>query len=286
MAVSLYGEPVTENINRQVGEKVAALKAQGLTPTLAIVRVGEDSAALAYEKGAKKRAEITGVRVRVFDYPAQISQEALEKAVTDIDQRQEIHGILLFQPLPDHLDQEAIRRCISPRKDVDGITLNSSGGIYENHPIGHAPCTAQAVVTLLDYYGIPVEGRRVVVLGRSLVIGKPVAMMLLHQNATVTLCHSRTEHLEEITRQGDILIVAAGKARWIDDSYLKNGQTVIDVGINFTQEGKLVGDVKEESIAEMDVKYTPVPGGVGGITSSLLMEHVVDSLWTQVKQGA
>ncbi len=284
MASVLYGQPVAKALTDQVKERVDVLRRKDLVPTLAIIRLGEDSADLAYESGARKRGELTGVSVFVFSYSREISQESLKKELIQINERKDIHGILLFQPLPPHLNGESLRQCISFQKDVDGITLGSGGGLYENRPIGHCPCTAEAVMALLEYYSVPLEGKRVVVLGRSLVIGKPVSLMLLHKNATVTVCHSKTKNIREITRQADIIVTAIGRGQWLDASYLKQGQTIVDVGINFTPEGNMVGDLNEESIQEMEVNYTPVPKGVGSITSSLLMKHVVDSLWSIVEK--
>ncbi len=284
MASVLYGQPVAKALTDQVKNRADALRRKDLVPTLAIIRLGENSADLAYERGARKKGDLTGVRVLVFSFSREISQESLEQELIQINDRKDIHGILLFQPLPSHLLGESLRECISFKKDVDGITLGSGGGIYENRPIGHCPCTAEAVVALLEYYSVPLEGKKVVVLGRSLVIGKPVSLMLLHKNATVTVCHSKTKNIQEMTRQADVLVTAIGQGQWLDASYLQPGQTIVDVGINFTSEGTMVGDVNEESIRGLEVNYTPVPKGVGSITSSLLMKHVVDSLWSTLEK--
>ena len=277
MAKQLLGKEVNAALNERIMADVEALKAQGITPTLGIVRVGEREDDLSYERGATKRCETLGVACEKFLLPEDVSQEELMVAIDKVNNDDGIHGVLIFRPLPKHLDEAAVIKALAPEKDVDGITDGSMVGVFTGTKQGFPPCTAQACIEILDYYKYDCTGKKAVVIGRSLVVGKPVAMMLLQKQATVTICHTRTIDMPSVVREAELVIVAAGRAGVIDDSYLSEGQTVIDVGINFTEDGKLCGDVdfaKAEPIVEA---ITPVPGGVGGVTTSVLVGHVVEA---------
>ncbi|MDR0917564.1 MAG: bifunctional 5,10-methylene-tetrahydrofolate dehydrogenase/5,10-methylene-tetrahydrofolate cyclohydrolase [Oscillospiraceae bacterium] len=275
MATLLKGKDVADALTAKMTDDVTALKARGVNPTLAILRVGERGDDLSYEKGAMKRAESVGVAVKNVVLPADVDQATLLSAVLDLNADKSVHGVLMFSPLPKHLDEKAIREVLAPEKDVDGITPGSLGSVFTGSGKGFAPCTAQACIEILDHYGIDLTGKRAVVVGRSLVIGKPVAQLLLAKNATVTTCHTRTVDMPSVTRGAEIIIVAAGKAGAVNADYVSAGQTVIDVGINVNEEGKLVGDADFASVEPIVDAITPVPGGVGSVTTCVLIKHVV-----------
>ena len=276
MANILKGAEVTAALNEKLSARVEALKNKGVNPTLCIVRVGERPDDISYEKGATKRADTIGISVVKKLLPEDISQDELLKVIHEINEDKNIHGVLLFRPLPAHIDDEAIRKALSPDKDIDGITDGSLVGIFAGTDQGFAPCTAEACMYILDHFNIDLKGKNAVVIGRSLVIGKPVAMMLLKKNATVTICHTKTSDMPAVCRQADILIAAAGKAGVVGKEYLRDGQIVVDVGINFV-DGKLTGDVDNSAAESFDLSYTPVPGGVGTVTTSVLIGHVVEA---------
>ena len=277
MATILKGAEVVSALNERIRAEADALKAGGMTPALAVVRVGERADDIAYERGILKRAESVGVTVRLFALPETATERELLDTIRLINESDDIHGCLIFRPLPKGIDDEKIRAALLPEKDVDGITDGSLAGVFAGTKRGFPPCTAAACIEMLDYYQIPTEGRRAVVIGRSLVIGKPVAMMLLQKNATVTICHTRTKNMPEVTRQAEILIVAAGRAGVVGADYVSPEQTVLDVGINFTAEGKMVGDADYSAVEPVVAAITPVPGGVGTVTTSVLMAHVVEA---------
>lgn len=275
--ISYAGKPVAEAISEQVKADVAKLSAAGVTPTLAILRVGERADDLSYEKGAVKRAEKVGVAVKNVVLPVDVSQDELLETVHGLNEDASVHGVLMFRPLPKHIDEDLVCNALAPEKDIDGFTDGSLVSVFSGKKGGFAPCTAQACIEILDYYGVPIAGKSAVVVGRSLVIGKPVALMLLARNATVTIAHSRTSDLEAVTQSADIVVACAGRAHMIGQDHLGFGQDVIDVGINFTDEGELVGDVDTEAAMEMVNGVTPVPGGVGSVTTSVLCKHVVEA---------
>ena len=277
MAQLLKGAEVVSALNEKIKADVAALVSRGVLPTLAILRVGEKPDDLAYERGAVKRAETVGVAVRQIALPETVSQEELLAEIEHINADDTIHGCLMLRPLPKHIDDLRAREALLPEKDIDGITEGSLAGVFTGAKRGFPPCTAQACMEILNYYGIDLAGKRAVVIGRSLVIGKPVAMMLLGQNATVTICHTKTKDMPALTKQGEILIVAAGKPGVVGAEYVSAGQIVLDVGINFTSEGKMVGDVDFAAIEHIAGAITPVPGGVGTVTTSVLMAHVAEA---------
>jgi len=277
MAERLTGKPVADAIKEELKGKVAELKRKGYIPKLGIVRVGARPDDLYYEGGAKKTCESIGMEYEVFEYPQDIDQETFEKAITEIGARTDIHGILMFSPLPKHLNERKIRSLIPVEKDVDSLTLGSAGKVFADDPTGFPPCTPTAVMEILKYYNIPLQGKKAVVLGRSLVVGKPAAILLLRENATVTICHSRTVNLPEVCREADILVAAVGRAKMVKEDYVKPGMVVIDVGINEDPDnpGKYCGDVDFDKVEPIVEKITPVPGGVGSVTTAVLCKHTV-----------
>ena len=278
MAEILKGAPVAAALSESVRSEVDELKAQGIVPMLAIVRVGERPDDLAYERGAMKRAEKVGVEVRSEVFPEDITEEEFFRELDRINKDDAVHGILMFQPLPKHIDTAGARDRIDPAKDIDGCTAISMAGVFTNRPLGFPPCTAAAAMEILHYYGIDPKGKRAAVIGRSLVIGRPVAMMLMHENATVTNCHTRTTDVPGITRTADILIAAAGVLRSVTPEYVNPDQIVIDVGINWDEKkGGIAGDVDFDAVEPVVKAITPVPGGVGSVTSTILMKHVVEA---------
>ena len=276
MAVELKGAPVAAAINERSQSELEALLGRGIHPTLAIVRVGEREDDIAYENGAVKRCEKVGVAVSRVVLPENISQDELLNRIFALNTDASVHGVLVLMPLPKQLDGEAVRRALAPEKDVDGITDGSLTGVFTGSGNGFAPCTAQACIEILDHYGIDCKGKKAVVIGRSLVVGKPVAMLLLAKHATVTICHTRTVDMPSVARDAEILIAAAGKARAITAAYLSENQTVIDVGINFI-DGEMCGDVDYSAASPLVSAITPVPGGVGTVTTSVLVSHVVEA---------
>ena len=285
MAELLKGKPVADRISLETTERVEKLKAEGIIPTLAIVRLGEDPGDLSYEKGAMKRAAEVGVEVKNILLPREAKQEELVAEIEKLNEDSSVHGVLLFRPLPKHMDEKSVCEVLDPAKDVDGITSGSLAGIFMDSEVGFPPCTAKSCMEILDHYGYELAGKKVTVMGRSLVIGKPVAMMAMRKNATVTICHSRTKS-EDFAAAGanaDIVIAAVGKARMITEQMLGESQVVIDVGINMDENGKLCGDVdfdRENPDAGLGAKakaVTPVPAGVGSVTTAVLMKHVVEA---------
>ena len=278
MAELLKGAPVAAALSEKMAADVAALKEQGVTPTLAILRVGQRDDDLSYERGAMKRCEKVGVAVKNVVLPADVDSDTFFATLEDLNEDDSVHGILMFRPLPKQLDGEKARKLLSPAKDVDGCTDGSLAGVFTNTALGFPPCTARAAMEILKYYGVELKGKRVAVIGRSLVIGRPVAMMLMHANATVTICHTRTVDVPSITRDADILIAASGQMESVGAEYLREGQTVIDVGIGWNEaKQKLCGDVKFEEAEPVVAAITPVPGGVGSVTTAVLCKHVVEA---------
>ena len=277
MAEILKGAPVAAALTDELAARCAALKARGIAPALAIIRVGERPDDVAYERVAIKRCEKVGIAVKQYLLPADAKQDELLRAIDEINADEGIHGCLMFRPLPRHLDEREICEALDVSKDVDCMTERSLAGVFTGSGRGFAPCTAQSVMELLRHYGINPARKRAVVVGRSLVIGRPVAMLLLAANATVTVCHSRTNRLEEFTRGADIVVAALGKARALDEDYFEPGQIVIDVGINDAGDGTLVGDVDFDSVEPLVDAITPVPAGVGSVTTSVLCAHVIEA---------
>ena len=276
MATIFKGAEVNSALNARIAADVEALKARGVEPKLGIIRVGERPDDLSYERTAEKRAEKLGVAVEKIVLPEDVSQAELLGVIKGVNENPLIHGVLLFRPLPKHLDEDAVCNALAPEKDIDGITDLSCAGVFAGKGLGFAPCTPSACMEILEHYGVELRGKKAVVIGRSLVVGKPAAMMLLKRNATVTVCHTRTADLPAVCREADVLIAAAGKARMVTADFVRPGQIVIDVGINWDeQEQKLVGDVDFDAVEPIVAAITPVPGGVGTVTTSMLIGHVV-----------
>jgi methylenetetrahydrofolate dehydrogenase (NADP+) / methenyltetrahydrofolate cyclohydrolase len=277
MAQILKGAPVASALSEQLIKRAERLKEAGITPTLAILRIGGRSDDISYETGAAKRCEKIGIRIKYFRLPSEYKRAELMDAIHEINSDDSIHGCLMFRPLPIKKDEADACALLAPAKDVDGMTSGALAKVFTGSGEGYPPCTAQACIELLDYYGIPLQGKRVTVVGRSLVIGKPVSMLLQSRNATVTMCHTKTLDMPAVCRNSEILIAAAGKAGMIDEHYVSPKQVVIDVGINLDANGKLCGDVKFDSVESIVDAITPVPAGVGSVTTAVLAKHVIEA---------
>lgn len=269
--ILLYGADTAEKIKDEISGMLSELK--GYIPTLGIVRIGSNPADISYEKGAVKKMESLSLKTKVFEFDENISSDDFIDEFKKINEDDEIDGILLFRPLPKHIDEKKVIEVLDERKDLDGISYKNIAKVFAGDESGFAPCTAKAVIKILESNNIELEGKNVVVLGRSMVIGKPVAMLAIQKNATVTLCHSKTADLKKMCKNADILIVAIGRAKMINDDYIGEDAVVIDVGINFF-EGKLCGDVDIENVKNAAMA-TPVPKGVGAVTTSVLAQHLV-----------
>lgn len=269
----LKGLPVANAINEKLMEQVKSI--EGPLPHLAIIRVGERPDDCSYERGAVKKMDKVGVRCTTYTFDADIDNETFQAEFDKINENPDIDGILMLRPLPKQLDEKQIENKIDPRKDLDGISPLNLAKVYAGDESGYAPCTAEAVIEMLDYAGIDIKGKRVTVVGRSLVIGKPVSMLLMKRNATVTVCHTKTVDMAGTCKNAEILVAAAGAARMIKKEYVADGAVVIDVGINVDDEGNLCGDVDFDEISDIAAAATPVPGGVGSVTTSVLAKHLV-----------
>lgn len=275
MADKLLGKEVNAKLNEELKIEVDKLNAQEIYPTLAIVRVGENESDMSYERGAIKKCELLGIKVEKFVQPEDITQECMLQLINNLNNDSKINAVLLLRPLPKHLNQQEIENALSPKKDVDCMTESSIGSIFTGKKVGFPPCTPHACMKILEHYNIDITGKKVVILGRSLVVGKPLAMMMLAKNATVTMCHTKTNNLQEETKRADILVVAAGHKDTVTKDFVREGQIVIDVGINVDENGKLCGDVAFDEVSDIVSKITPVPGGVGSVTTTVLAEHVI-----------
>jgi methylenetetrahydrofolate dehydrogenase (NADP+) / methenyltetrahydrofolate cyclohydrolase len=274
---TLKGAPVAAALDEKTKIKVLALEQKGICPCLAILRVGERPDDMAYERAAVKRCEKVGVQVRRIILPEDVSQAELISEIEKLNADSGVHGVLMFRPLPKPLDEKAACLALDPRKDIDGITVGSMSRVFSGSGDGFSPCTAQSVMEILNYYGVEISGKRATVIGRSLVIGRPAAMLLMAANATVTICHSKTEDMPSVVRDADIVVAAIGKGEAIGAEHLRAGQTVIDVGMNWSEEKqKFVGDVRLDEAEQTVRAVTPVPGGVGSVTTSVLVSHVVE----------
>lgn len=273
----LRGAPVAAAITERCKEKIYRLRERNIVPTLAIVRLGARGDDEAYERGAEKRFTNAGAAVQKYVLPETASQKELEALIGDLNADPAVHGILVFRPLPEQIEETRIKQLIRMEKDVDGMSYAGLGGLLAGGGANasYAPCTPRAVIELLKFYGIGVAGKKVAVVGRSPVVGLPLAVMLIHQNATVTVCHTKTQDLPAECRNADIIIAAAGKAKMIGNAHIAHGQVLIDVGINLV-DGKLYGDVDYDCAAAQASAVTPVPGGVGAVTTSVLLQHTVD----------
>ena len=272
---SLKGAAVSAAIKAQVEEMLAGF--EGPAPKLAIVRVGERPDDLSYERGAVKKMESFGLRVQSYVFPEDIGDAAFKEAFSAINDDEEVAGILLLRPLPKQICEKDIETMIHPEKDLDGISPVNIAKVFAGDKTGFAPCTAEAVVEVLKAYDIPITGKRVSIVGRSMVVGRPLSMLLLGENATVTICHTRTADLKGTCRHAEILVAAAGRAKMLDAEYVGKDAVVIDVGINVDENGKLCGDVDFASIEGTAAMATPVPGGVGAVTTAVLAKHQVQA---------
>ena len=286
MAKRLLGKEVNEALVASLQTRTAALREKGVVPTLGIIRLGENPSDLSYEKGATKRAEEVGVAVKNYILPETATKEEVLAVIDHVNADDSVHGVLMFRPLPKHLkaDQDEICNRLAPKKDVDSMTHMSNAGVFEGQALGYAPCTPAACMEILDHYGIDCKGKNAVVIGRSLVVGKPAAMMLMAKNATVTICHTKTVNTAEICRNADIIVSAAGVLNSLTADYVRPGQVVIDVSMNWNPEkitakgkGGMSGDCVFEEVEPIVEAITPVPGGVGAVTTSVLMKHVVEA---------
>ena len=272
----LRGLPVVKSLVQKLEKQIQELKEKGVIPKLAVVRVGEREDDIAYEKSIIKRFCDINAAVEVFTLPFNVSQDTLEETIISLNKDEVIHGIMLFRPLPGHLSQERIKTVIAEEKDVDCMGIANTAYVFDGNKKGYVPCTPQAVVEILDYYGVDLTGKKVTIVGRSLVVGKPLTMLLLERNATVTICHTKTANLADECKSADIIVACAGVAKMINADYIRAGQIIIDVGINMVN-GKLCGDVDYESVVNKVKAITPVPGGVGTVTTSVLLKHTINS---------
>ena len=286
MAKQLLGKEVNEALVAALQGRTAALKEKGVQPTLGIIRLGENPSDLSYEKGATKRAEEVGVAIKNYILPEETTKEELLAVIDGINADDSVHGVLMFRPLPKHLkaDQDEICNRLAPCKDVDSMTHMSNAGVFEGQDLGYAPCTPAACMEILDHYGIDCKGKNAVVIGRSLVVGKPAAMMLMGKNATVTVCHTKTVNTAEICKGADIIVTAAGVLGSLTKDFVREGQIVIDVSMNWNPEkvtskgkGGMSGDCVFDEVEPIVGAITPVPGGVGAVTTTVLMKHVVEA---------
>ena len=283
MAEILKGLPVAKALTGELVKRCDMLKAGGCIPTVAVLRIGENESDLAYERGVLKRCETIGIEVRKIVLPADAAQNEVMEEIRKINADPQIHGCLMFRPLPKHLNEHEICEALDVRKDIDCMTEKSLTHIFTGRGDGYAPCTAESCIEILKFYGYNLCGSNIAVIGRSLVIGKPVSMLLQAENATVTMCHTKSVNMSEICRDKDILVVAAGRAKIIDETYTKPGQVIIDVGINVDSEGNMCGDVDFEKVEPVCAAVTPVPGGVGSVTTAILCRHLIESAEKSLK---
>ena len=280
MAQIIDGKMISTMIKDECRNKAEALKEQGREVCLAVIQVGCDPASSVYVNNKKKACAYIGINSLSYELKEEITQEELMKLINELNGRKDVNGILVQLPLPGHIDENAIIKAIDPKKDVDGFHPQSVGALCIGQP-GFVSCTPAGIIELLKRSGVTICGKRCVIIGRSNIVGKPMALLMLRENATVTVAHSRTENLREVCRQADILIVAMGKPRYIDASYVKEGAVVIDVGIHRNEDNKLCGDVDFESVSPVASAITPVPGGVGPMTIAMLMKNCVESIELQ-----
>lgn len=271
----MRGAEVAAGMRPGLVAELEALRTRGVEPTLGVVRVGARPDDLAYERGIRKRFDSLDLKVIVHELPEDISQKDFDATFRDINADRDTHGILLFRPLPGTLTDTYARHTIAPTKDVDCMSPENEAGVFSGDSEAFAPCTASGVMVMLRHYGYGLEGRNVAIIGRSMVVGRPLAMLMLGQNATVTVCHTRTRDLSDVCRRADVIVAAAGKARMLTTEYVSERSIVVDVGINIDAEGKLCGDADYESVAPRVQAISPVPGGTGAVTTSVLARNVL-----------
>ena len=278
----LRGMPAAKAILADLQERADRLGENGVVPKLTVVRVGAREDDLSYERGIYKRFEGAGAKVETIELPLTVTQDELEEVIKSLNKDMSVHGVLLFRPLPKTLDEIRIKSLLSEEKDVDCLTSANDAHLFAGDKKGYPPCTPQAVMEILDYYDIDLTGKKVTVVGRSMVVGKPVAMLLLAKNATVTICHTRTQNLQEECRKADIIVACAGVPKMITSEFVREGQVIIDVGIHVVDD-KLCGDVDYNSVSEIVDAITPVPGGVGSVTTTVLLKHTIMSAEKSLK---
>ena len=271
------GKKISQEIKDELKEKAAAMAKEGKKVALAVIQVGNDPASSVYVRNKKKACEYIGIESLSYELPEETTEEELVALIEKLNADAGVNGILVQLPLPEQINEEKIIQTISPDKDVDGFHMQNAGALCTGGK-GYVSCTPLGIITLLKRSGIEIAGKRCVVMGRSNIVGKPMAMLLLRENGTVTICHSKTQDMKEITRQADILVVAIGKPKFVDETYVKEGAVVIDVGIHRNAENKLCGDVDFDKVAPHTSAITPVPGGVGPMTIAMLMNNCVSSV--------
>lgn len=276
MSQIIDGKKISQEIKDELKEKVAKLKEQGTEIALAVIQVGEDPASSVYVRNKKRACEYIGIESVAYEIPETTTQDELLTIIDDCNKNPKINGILVQLPLPDHIDEDTVIKAIAPEKDVDGFHPQSVGAMTIGEP-GFLPCTPAGIIQLLKRSGVEIEGKECVIIGRSNIVGKPMALLLLRENGTVTICHSRTKNLKEVAKRADILVAAIGRPKFIDESYVKEGAVVIDVGIHRDANNKLCGDVDFDRVAPHTSAITPVPGGVGPMTIAMLMNNCVES---------
>lgn len=275
MGTLIKGKPVADKIKEDIKAEVKELRAKGVIPKLSIIRVGADPGDISYERGALKVMSELDIDVQVNALPENITQEEFIDFLKKVNSDASVHGILVFRPLPKQLDENVIKYVIDANKDVDCFSPLNVAKVFEGDESGFPPCTPAAVMEMLKYYNVELKGKRAVVIGRSMIVGKPVSMMLLKEHATVTICHSRTQNLPQVASEADVLVVGIGRAKMVNSEYVKDGAVVIDVGINVDADGKLCGDADTEDCVRKASLITPVPGGVGSVTTSVLAKQVI-----------
>ncbi len=273
----LKGKPVADAIKEDVSKRAAELKEKGIIPVLAIVRVGARLDDISYEKRVLSYCEAVGIASRVEVLDEKASQQEVEECVRSLSDNEKVHGILVFQPLPRHIDQASIANIISPQKDIDCMNPENLKKIFLGDKSAVKPCTPEAVIEVLKYYGFELSGKNVIIVNRSLVVGKPLSMIFLNENSTVTICHSKTKNLQDITRNADIVVLGIGKPKFFGSDYFTEDSIVVDVGINFDENGKMCGDVDYTNVESLAAAITPVPGGIGSVTSAILLRHLIES---------
>lgn len=280
MAMIIDGKAISLQIKDELKEKAAQMKAQGTEVTLAVIQVGDNPASCVYVRNKKKGCEYIGIGSLSYELPEQTTQEELLSLIQELNERKDVNGILVQLPLPKHIDEDTVIKAIAPCKDVDGFHPQSVGALCIGQP-GFVSCTPAGIIQLLKRSGIEIAGKECVVLGRSNIVGKPMSLLLLRENATVTIAHSRTKNLQEVTKRADILIVAVGRPKMVTKDYVKEGAVVIDVGINRDADNKICGDVDFDDVAPVCSAITPVPGGVGPMTIAMLLNNCIESVKLQ-----
>lgn len=273
--VRLTGKPVAEHLRADIKARVAALNERNIVPAITIIRVGNKEDDVFYERSILKNCSLLGIRGRVKEFPEDVSPEELISTIENANDDDNIHGIMMFRPLPGHLNEKEVVEKINPDKDIDGMTPANLEKIFEGVGGGFSPCTPKAAIEMLKYYNIPLQGANVLVAGRSLVVGKPLAMLLLKENATVTICHSRTKNMESIASRADLVVAAIGRAKFMDEGFFTESSIVIDVGVNYDENGKICGDVDYDKVFGRVKALTPPTGGLGTITTTILLDQAV-----------